>query len=98
MCGRPVHLPQVEEDTEELAVLGLGAHAAELLLVATEAPGVVAYLLRAQAAVPVQHLEGQVQVNLGLQAWTLQLGQVADVDEVQRQCVGLLVNWLLLSC
>lgn len=49
----------LRKDTEEFAVLGLGAHAAELLLVAAEAPRVVT-LLVTQAAVPVQHLEGNI--------------------------------------
>lgn len=50
----------VKEDTEEFAVLGFGPHAAELLFVAAEAPGVVSDLLRTQTAVPVQHLERDI--------------------------------------
>lgn len=44
---------------------------------AAQAPGVVADLFRAQAAVAVQHLEGHVRVDLQVQAWTLQLLQAA---------------------
>lgn len=43
----------VDKDTVEFSVLGLGAHAAQLLLVAAQAPGVVADLLRAQPAIAV---------------------------------------------
>lgn len=50
----------LREDTEEFAVLGFGPHAAKLLFVATEAPGVVADLLGTHSAVPVQHLEWHV--------------------------------------
>lgn len=35
----------LRKDTEEFAVLGLGSHAAELLFVTAEAPGVMADLL-----------------------------------------------------
>lgn len=63
----------LREDTEEFAVLGFGPHAAELLFVAAEAPGVVTDLLRAQTAVAVQHLEGDVGVDLLVQPGTLQL-------------------------
>lgn len=49
-----------EKDTEEFAVLGFRPHAAELLFVAAEAPGVVTDFLGTQTAVPVQHLEGNV--------------------------------------
>lgn len=51
---------QSEKDTEEFAVLGFRPHAAELLFVAAEAPGVVTDLLGTQTTVPVQHLEGNV--------------------------------------
>lgn len=43
----------VDKDTVEFSVLGLGAHAAQLLLVAAQAPGVVADLLGAQTAIAV---------------------------------------------
>lgn len=62
-----------KQDTVELPLLGFGAHAAELLLVAAQAPGVVADLFWAQAAVAIQHLEGYIRVDLQVQAWTLQL-------------------------
>lgn len=42
-----------QEELVEFSVLGLGAHAAQLLLVAAQAPGVVADLLGAQAAIAV---------------------------------------------
>lgn len=48
------------KDTVELPVLGLGAHAAQLLLVTAQTPGVVADPLRTQAAVAIQHLERNV--------------------------------------
>lgn len=48
------------KDTVQLPVLGLGAHAAQLLLVAAQAPGVVADLLGAQATVPIQHLKWNI--------------------------------------
>lgn len=73
----------LRKDTEEFAVLGLGAHAAELLLVAAEAPGVVTFLVT-QAAVPVQHLEGNVRVDLLVKSGTLQLCEAAG-GEKQRE-------------
>lgn len=77
----------LRKDTEEFTVLGLGAHAAELLLVAAEAPGVVT-LLVTQAAVPVQHLEGNVRVDLLVQSGTLQLCEAAGAEEEERETKG----------
>jgi hypothetical protein len=42
-----------DKDTVELSVLRLGAHAAQLLLVTAQAPGVVADLLRTQTTVAI---------------------------------------------
>lgn len=67
----------MRKDTEEFAVLGFRPHAAELLFVAAEAPGVVADLLRTQPTVPVQHLEGNVRVDLWVEPGTLQLSKTA---------------------
>lgn len=56
---------------------------------AAQAPGVVADLFRAQAAVAVQHLEGHVRVDLQVQAWTLQLLQAADeIKKKEKQTHG----------
>lgn len=49
----PQDFTSADKDTVEFPVLGLGAHAAQLLLVAAQAPGVVADLLGAQTAVAV---------------------------------------------
>lgn len=49
----PQDSASADKDTVEFPVLGLGAHAAQLLLVAAQAPGVVADLLGAQTAVAV---------------------------------------------
>lgn len=78
----------MRKDTEELAVLGFGAHAAELLLVAAEAPGVVTDLLGTQAAVPVQHLEGNVRVDLLVKSGTLQLCEAAGGEKQKGASVG----------
>lgn len=48
------------EDTVEFSVLGLRPHAAQLLLMAAQAPGVIADLFRAQTAVSIQHLKWNV--------------------------------------
>lgn len=60
-----------QEELVKLAVLGLRAHAAQLLLVTAQAPGVVADLLRTQTTVAVQHLERDVRVAVELHLWTL---------------------------
>lgn len=54
------HPAVLSKDTVQLPLLGLRPHAAQLLLVAAQAPGVVADLLRAQAAVPIQHLKWNI--------------------------------------
>lgn len=95
-----------EQDTVELPLLGFRTHAAELLFVAAQAPGVVADLFWAQAAVAVQHLEGHVGVDLQVQAWTLQLLQTDNTHTKKRESwlftaqaccrhkVRTLANWL----
>lgn len=54
------HSVLLPKDTVELSVLRLRAHAAQLLLVAAQAPGVIADLLRAQTTVPIQHLKWNI--------------------------------------
>lgn len=84
----------LRKDTEELAVLGFGPHATELLLVASEAPGVVADLLRTQTAVPVQHLERNVRVDLRVDPRTLQLCEAAGTRMVDGDESTPLLQWL----
>lgn len=50
---------------------------------AAEAPGVITDLLRTQAAVPVQHLEGNVGVDLLVKSGTLQLCKAAGEERVR---------------
>lgn len=67
----------LRKDTEQFAVLGLGPHAAELLFVAAEAPRVMTDLLWCHTTVPVQHLEGNVWVDLCVEPGTLELCHTA---------------------
>lgn len=55
-----MHSVPFPKDTVEFSLLGLRPHAAQLLLVAAQAPGVMADLLRAQPTVPIQHLKWNI--------------------------------------
>lgn len=89
----------LRKDTEEFAVLGFRPHAAELLFVAAEAPGVVTDLLWTQTTVPVQHLEGNVRVDLWVEPGTLQLCKTAGRRRDMLKLLTLSSNcWIYNGC
>lgn len=71
------------KDTVEFSVLGLWPHAAQLLLVTAQAPGVIADLFRAQTTVPIQHLKWNIWVDVHVHPGALCLLDVAGIKTKQ---------------